>query len=368
MLIVADGDLRKNLFQGREMLPPMNEIPVGFVMLIHQVTGQQSLRTVVMTDVAGFTELMGSNEPQTLEFLRADMDILKNEVEVQGGEVIKFAGDSMLALFTSAPKAVRACIDAQEKLTASTLKHRIAIHAGEVTISNGDAYGDAVNVCARLENAAVPGTIMASRIVIDLIRSQDLPAPFQHGKLQLKGVAGPVEIFSWGGTKRRRISFRKYYIGAAVLAAIGGGGLFFRPGSSGESIADRLSITKKKHPKVVASSASKVGTNADELLDQAYDELWQEFEEFDKVKEDAVKKEDPQLVIDWLRANPLGQRERGQLELEHWNLVNDALLDGKKLAGDKATPEQIIVALEGWNDPGKAVELRAFKLEFEKPK
>ena len=95
-------------------------------MLFEYVSGQQSLRTVVMTDVAGFTEIMRGNEPQTLPLLRSDMEVIRAHISRQGGEVIKVAGDGLLALFNSAPSAVKACIDAQEELACSTLKHRMA--------------------------------------------------------------------------------------------------------------------------------------------------------------------------------------------------------------------------------------------------
>ena len=114
-----------------------------------------------MSDIAGFTELMGANEPETMELLRADMVLLTEHITKQGGEIVKVVGDGLLALFTSAPKAVRACIDAQEGLAGSPLRHRIAIHAGEVTVTGGDAYGDAVNVCSRIESLTVPGTVSA---------------------------------------------------------------------------------------------------------------------------------------------------------------------------------------------------------------
>jgi hypothetical protein len=269
--------------------------------------------------------------------LLSDMEILQNNIVKQGGEVVKVAGDGLLALFTSAPKAVRACIDAQEEMASSPLKHRIAIHAGEVTMAGGDAYGDAVNVCSRIESQTLPGSVSASRIVIDLIRSQDLPEPFRNGKIQLKGIEHPIEVFSWGNSKTfTKGSNQKFLVGSTVVGLVLVAGYF---------VFDSL-------------------RPSDLNIEQAYDEVWQEKEDFDKVKEDAVRVLNPQLVIDWLNQNPLGQRERGRREIEHWSLVNEAMIKGKKLVAKDVTPKAILSALKNLNDASLDIEIKAFEEEF----
>ena len=323
-----------------------------------------------MTDVAGFTELMSSNEPQTLPLLRADMEVIRAHISRNGGEVVKISGDGLLALFSSAPKAVRACIDAQDELSASPLKHRMAIHAGEVTISGGDAYGDAVNVCSRLESITVPGTVSASKIVIDLIRSQDLPAPFKSGKVQLKGVEVPIEMYCWGdarkiSSKRRRTIFAT----SGVLAVVLAGGYYFNAASLPESPHRGKTFPKLQFGyRPGSQNDTNVAASADELLDQAYDEAWQEIEDFDSVKESAIQKCDPKRVVDWLKRNPIGQRERGKLEIEHWSLVLSATNKGKSIAGQSATAQAIYSALVGLKDPSLDLAMKAFAEEFRMPK
>lgn len=341
-----------------------------FVMLFHQVQGHQSLRTVVMTDVAGFTELMRANEPHTLSLLAADMEVLRTKISQYGGEVIKVSGDGILALFESAPKAVRACIDSQHELSHSSLKHRIAIHAGEVTVSGGDAYGDTVNICARLEAITKPGTVSASKIVIDLIRSQNLPEPSKGGKIQLKGVDFPIEMFSWGDTTRIGKIWRERILGIGGIAAgvaIIGGYIAFTSRAASDQIAKSKGnshLTSKKQ----TPGDTSVAVTADEILDQAYDEVLQEIEEYDSVKTKAVEQVDPQRVLDWLKLNPLGQRERGKREIEHWTLVLTAMNKGREIAGSKSTPDEIVQALEKTSDPSLAVAIKAFAEEFKKPK
>lgn len=319
-----------------------------------------------MSDIAGFTELMGANEPQTMALLRADMDVLSDHITRQGGEIIKVVGDGLLALFKSAPKAVRACIDAQEELSDSPLKHRIAIHAGEVTVAGGDAYGDAVNVCARIEAITKPGTVSTSKIVVELIRSQDIPEPFRNGKLQLKGIEGPVEIFSWGNTnsfqKRNQLKLASGVVVALVVIC---GGFFANANWRiiNHSDESRPSPVVPNPPHI--DQNSPVAMTAEEALDQAYDEVWQEKEDFDRVREEAIKAMNPQLVIDWLNSSPLGQRDRGRLELEHWSLVKQALIRGKELAGKDSDSKEILNALKNVKDPGMAIAAKAFADEFQ---
>ncbi len=318
-----------------------------------------------MSDVAGFTELMRANEPQTMASLRSDMEILQNNIVKQGGEVVKVAGDGLLALFTSAPKAVRACIDAQEEMASSPLRHRIAIHAGEVTMSSGDAYGDAVNVCSRIESQTLPGSVSASRIVIDLIRSQDLPEPFRNGKIQLKGIEHPIEVFSWGNSKTfTKGSKRKFLVGSAVVGLVLVGGYFAFDSLKPSDLKNEQPNKKAFSKTILEGQNTPVAMTAEDALDQAYDEVWQEKEDFDKVKEDAVKTLNPQLVIDWLNQNPLGQRERGRREVEHWSLVNEAMTKGKKLVVKDVTPKAILSALKNLNDPSLDIEIKAFEEEF----
>ena len=364
------------------MLPPPNEFALQFVMLFEYVSAQQSLRTVVMTDVAGFTEIMRGNEPQTLPLLRSDMEVIRAHISRQGGEVIKVAGDGLLALFNSAPSAVKACIDAQEELACSTLKHRMAIHAGEVTISGGDAYGDAVNVCARLEAATAPGSVFASRMVIDLIHAQGLPAPSSLGKLQLKGIGNPLEVYSWGESpKRIRKSRKGAVVGSSVAAflLVCGGYAYWQKQlqvHSPRSAYDRgrnlprapmtYSSTLNHGDNISSNSSNSV--SADELMDQAYDEASQELEQFSAKKSEAIDKVDAKIVLEWLKTSSMGQREKGRLEIEHWNLIEVAIESGKAAAGKNASAKQILDALNKSTDPDLEIAKKAFAEEFRNSK
>ena len=241
---------------------------------------------------------MSSNEPQTLPLLRADMEVIRAHISRQGGEVVKISGDGLLALFSSAPKAVRARIDAQAELSGSPLKHRMAIHAGEITVSGGDAYGDAVNICSRIEALTVPGTVSASKIVIDLVRSQDLPQPYKSGKVQLKGVEVPMEMYYWGDARKFPNQKRMALYVACVVAGLAiFGGLYVNSTNTPVGHRGKNLPRPQFGYRPLKFSDSNVATGADDILDQAYDEVWKEIEDFDNAKQEAVKKRDPKIVL-----------------------------------------------------------------------
>lgn len=321
------------------------------------------LKTVVMTDVAGFTETVRNNQPQALASLKVDIDLIRDHITSNDGEVIKVAGDGVLALFSSAQKAVRACIDAQSALVDSPLRHRMAIHAGEITLTEGDAYGDAVNVCSRLETITTPGTVTASRIVIDLIEAQGLPDPIRKGKVQLKGIDGSVEVFSWGPGGRfprnRTVSFAAAMFLATI--AICGGFLAFSLRGEAQNLESAINAPIRR---MFNSVESKKDTSFDEMMDQAYDDVWQEIDDYEVTKIDAVKRVDADSVIKWLETNPLGKRERGRLELEHWGLVKKAIDKGRQLAGPNANADQIWQALQKHEAKDYQLEMKAFAEEF----
>src|SRR4051794_36299076 len=172
--------------------------------------------TVLFCDLTGSTEL---GERLDAEALRALLDLyfskMSEALERHGGTVEKFIGDAVVAVFgvpalheDDALRAVRAATDmtaAMLDLTtdigrrwAVTPQIRIGVNTGEVLAGDSAgrerlATGDAVNVAARLEQAALPGQVVIGletyRLVRDAVHVRKLPSQ------ALKGKAEPVEAF-----------------------------------------------------------------------------------------------------------------------------------------------------------------------------
>ena len=173
-------------------------------------TEQRKIVTVVFSDVTGSTALGERLDPESLRRVLARyFDVASQVVNRHGGAVEKFIGDAVMAVFgvpqvheDDALRAVRAADElrkALEPLNAelerdygTTLSVRIGINTGEVVTGTEErlATGDAVNVAARLEQAAQPGEILLGSNTLALVRDAVAVDPLPP--LDAKGKADPV--------------------------------------------------------------------------------------------------------------------------------------------------------------------------------
>jgi adenylate cyclase len=171
---------------------------------------------VWFSDMRGFSTLSNQREPrQVIELLNELFDCQVPAIEQHGGEVLKFIGDGLLAIFTPASGDMRACCeralrastDALAALarrnarTGDSVKFGIALHVGQVAYGNiGGAarldftcIGRAVNLAARLEalTATTGNDVLASAqfaALCDGFRSL--------GRFEVKGFGDPIEAFA----------------------------------------------------------------------------------------------------------------------------------------------------------------------------
>ena len=132
----------------------------------------RKLAAIVFTDIVGFTELSGKNEPAALKLLEKQREIIKPIVDKNNGEWLKEIGDGLLLAFETIHDAVECSITIQGSTKAiSDLDLRIGIHQGEVVYQNDDVVGDDVNVASRIEpfESAV-GIVVTEQINASLIR------------------------------------------------------------------------------------------------------------------------------------------------------------------------------------------------------
>ena len=161
---------------------------------------QRKTVTVVFCDVTGSTELGESTDPEALRALLARyFERMKGIVEAHGGSVEKFIGDAVMAVFgvpqsheDDALRACRAAIEMRDAFPDLGIAGRIGVNTGEVVTGTEErlATGDAVNVAARLEQAAQPGEVLVGEETLGLVR-----AAAEIGDqrlLELKGKSGSV--------------------------------------------------------------------------------------------------------------------------------------------------------------------------------
>src|SRR5579864_9108957 len=141
---------------------------------------QRKRVTVLFCDVTGSTALGERLDPEPLRALLARyFERMKGIIESHGGTVEKFIGDAVMAVFgvpvlheDDALRAVRAAMEMQAALPELGILARIGINSGEVVTGTAErlATGDAVNVAARLEQAAASGEILIGEETFRLVR------------------------------------------------------------------------------------------------------------------------------------------------------------------------------------------------------
>jgi class 3 adenylate cyclase/tetratricopeptide (TPR) repeat protein len=170
---------------------------------------QRKTVTVLFCDVAGLTALGESTDPEALRALLARyFERMKAILESHGGTVEKFIGDAVMAVFgvpqvheNDALRACRAALEMRAALPELALQARIGLNTGEVVTGTQErlATGDAVNVAARLEQAAQPGEILLGSDTLALVGDAVETEPVES--LELKGKAEPVTSFRLVGVR-----------------------------------------------------------------------------------------------------------------------------------------------------------------------
>jgi adenylate cyclase len=168
---------------------------------------QRRLAAILCADVVGSSRLMEADEGATLSAIRSILsEIVTPTATRHGGRVIKTTGDGALLEFASPVDAVACGIDVQ-KTVNERARHepqerrvllRVGINAGDVVVeSDGDLYGDGVNVAVRLEGVADPGGVCVSGKVFDELHGK-MSAEFEErGEQNLRNIARPVRIYAW---------------------------------------------------------------------------------------------------------------------------------------------------------------------------
>ena len=164
---------------------------------------QRKTVTVLFCDVAGSTAMGESKDPEAMRVLLARyFERMKEIVESHGGTVEKFIGDAVMAVFgvptlheDDALRACRSAVEMRDAFPALGINGRIGVTTGEVVTGTEErlATGDAVNVAARLEQAAAPGEVLIGAETLALTRDAVAVEPAEL--LTLKGKAEPVPAF-----------------------------------------------------------------------------------------------------------------------------------------------------------------------------
>jgi adenylate cyclase len=170
------------------------------------VAETRKLVAILAADVVGYSRLAGSDEDRTLARLRAlRSDLIDPTIAVHNGRVVKRTGDGNIVEFRSVVDAVRCAIEVQNGMVERNvglpperrIEFRVGIHVGDVVEeSDGDLMGDGVNIAARLEGIAKPGSICLSEDAYRQVKSRLELTVNDLGTVRLKNIAEPIRVYS----------------------------------------------------------------------------------------------------------------------------------------------------------------------------
>ena len=164
---------------------------------------KRQLAAIMFTDMVGYSQQMQKDEGNALKLLEKQWEIVEPILQEFGGKRIKTIGDAFYTQFHSVLKALKCALEVQQILSSyNATRHfeehvtlRIGIHLGDIEIKDGDAYGDGVNIAARIEPLAEPGGIAITedvhRQVVNKIEYSFKPL----GKPELKNIHQRFEVY-----------------------------------------------------------------------------------------------------------------------------------------------------------------------------
>jgi TolB-like protein len=150
---------------------------------------------------------MRTDEIATFHAMESAIRRFGEEVQSEGGRLLNFTGDGAVAAFESVAGALSCALSFQAavSLDNSEADHhipqfRVAVHLGEVFEASDRAYGDSLNVAARIESITPPGAVCASDLVYSALKGRSDFAFEYLGQKPVKNIPEPLEIYRvYGG-------------------------------------------------------------------------------------------------------------------------------------------------------------------------
>jgi class 3 adenylate cyclase len=163
------------------------------------------LAAILIADITGYTAYLARADRTAVEaVVRQQKQLLTPLINAHHGTIVKWMGDAVLATFESSTEAalcgrnMQHCVTRETERGAGVLSPllKIVIHAGDIQFDvDGDIYGDAVNLCARMEKtASADGEAYFSDSVRQSMNATEIPfEPF--GEFQFKGIVGEIKVY-----------------------------------------------------------------------------------------------------------------------------------------------------------------------------
>ncbi|WP_456716858.1 adenylate/guanylate cyclase domain-containing protein [Bradyrhizobium sp. USDA 4353] len=178
---------------------------------------ERRLAAILCADVAGYSRMMGIDEAGTHAAFKAHRGAIHPIILNHAGRIVKHTGDGFLLEFANAASAIQfgvemQCLMAERNAhlpTDRNMRFRLGIHRGEVTIDDGEAFGDGINVAVNLESIATPGGVAISGRAYEEASPQ-LPVSLTNaGSFQFRNLQEPIQAWTWEPDSDAALSARR---------------------------------------------------------------------------------------------------------------------------------------------------------------
>jgi class 3 adenylate cyclase len=151
---------------------------------------------VLFTDIVASTDqAYAVGDSRWRGLLDRHDSVCARHVEAQGGRIVRFTGDGMLAVFDRPSRAVLSALDLSDALATTGTIIRAGVHVGEIEIRGDDIAGISVHIAQRIQDAAPPREVFVSRTVVDLTAGAGVHSA-DRGVRRPKGVPGEWPLFA----------------------------------------------------------------------------------------------------------------------------------------------------------------------------
>ncbi len=155
------------------------------------------LAAIMFTDITGYSAMMQANEMRARMIRNRHREVFKDAHNRYGGTILQYFGDGTLSIFNSTSAAVECAVEMQiEFRREPEVPLRIGIHSGDISYDDEGAYGDGLNIAARVERLCIPGGIYITAKVYDDIKNHAWLTAMSLGLFQLRNINREIELFA----------------------------------------------------------------------------------------------------------------------------------------------------------------------------
>ena len=201
--------------RGDDVADPKNDLGDRTVKLV----------SIVSIDIVGFSSMSEKDHRKAARHVESLRARIERCAHAHGGRVFNTAGDGFMLEFASAGQALGAITDILDKKGKGEPPLRVGAHVGDVVVTaNNDLLGHGVNVAARLQALANPGTALVSAEFRSMAHSSPTASFLARGRQPLDNIEQKVQTFEIVSKRKAFARGAKQFgygtLGVAILAGV----------------------------------------------------------------------------------------------------------------------------------------------------